>query len=298
MSSIPSYGIPDPTATAQAVISQLEANANDLASVQAALQQGIGTAAGDSFSELAQLQKTLRSTISRAANYTQKQLQAPQQAVSQALAAQQAMIAGSMPARESLYSMPGPLQTPAGYPAPGVLPQAPLVPRKRRSAVPVLPSRWGVRFLAHRAPGPAVGCRRRRRDSHRGPLHSRPRLHPRQPVLRDPPRPGRLRHPGARVLCDGPAAGVGRQDVPARPACRGPDLPRAVQSTALRAVRRCRAARNHGAAAHARLSRAGSRPPDSVVSSGACDGPSAGGRDRLLLLPRPVHPGRLPRVAG
>jgi hypothetical protein len=136
MSSIPSYGIPDPTATANAVISQLEANANDLASVQAALQQGIGTAAGDSFSELAQLQKTLRSTISRAANYTQKQLQAPQQAVSQALAAQQAMIAGSMPARESLYAMPGPLQTPAGYPAPGVLPQAPLVPRTTAAPSP------------------------------------------------------------------------------------------------------------------------------------------------------------------
>lgn len=134
MSSIPSYGIPDPTATAQAVISQMEANAQDLAAVQAALQQGIGTATGDSYQELLSLQKPLRSVVSRAVNYAQKYTQPSQQALAQALAAQQAMLAGSMPPRESLYAMPGPLQTPPGYPAPGVLPQAPLTPTSTAAA--------------------------------------------------------------------------------------------------------------------------------------------------------------------
>jgi hypothetical protein len=154
VSSLPSYGIPDPTATAQAVISQMEANASDLATVQAALQQGIGTAAGDTFNELAQIQKSLRSTISRAANFAGKQLQAPQQSVAQALAAQQAMIAGSMPPRESLYSMPGPLQTPAGYPAPGVLPQAPLIPTST-AAAPSTPTSGPA---TGGSSGPATGC--------------------------------------------------------------------------------------------------------------------------------------------
>jgi hypothetical protein len=186
---MPSYGIPDPTATAQAVISQLEANANDLASVQAALQQGIGTAAGDSFNELAQLQKTLSLHHPPGRDLHQQATPGPARGRLAGAGRTAAMIAGTMPPRESLYALPGPLQTPAGYPAPGVLPQAPLAPTSTAvpspSSLPGGASGSGSPGAMVPAPaaGPAGGVST-------GGAPRCPGLHPRQPVLRDPPRPG------------------------------------------------------------------------------------------------------------